>query len=63
MPTMFSSRVSASRGLLAWIVPIEPSWPVFIACSMSMRLLAAALAEDDAVGAHAQRVLQPGRAW
>ena len=32
---MFSSRVSASRGLLAWIVLIEPSWPVFIACSMS----------------------------
>ena len=33
---MFSSRVSASRGVLEWIVPIEPSWPVFIACSMSM---------------------------
>ena len=36
MPTMFSSRVNASRGRLAWIVPIEPSWPVFMACSMSM---------------------------
>ena len=35
IPIMFSSRVSASRGLLAWIVLIEPSWPVFIACSMS----------------------------
>ena len=35
MPIMFSSRVSASRGVLAWIVVIEPSWPVFIACSMS----------------------------
>ena len=35
MATMFSSRVSASRGRLAWIVDIEPSWPVFIACSMS----------------------------
>ena len=34
-PTMFSSRVSASRGVLAWMVLIEPSWPVFIACSMS----------------------------
>ena len=30
-----SSRESASRGVLAWIVVIEPSWPVFIACSMS----------------------------
>ena len=35
MLIMFSSRVSASRGVLAWIVAIEPSWPVFIACSMS----------------------------
>src|SRR6266849_3485011 len=35
MPIMFSSRVSASRGLFAWIVDIEPSWPVFIACNMS----------------------------
>src|SRR3954451_24033559 len=26
-----SSRDSASRGLLQWIVEIEPSWPVFIA--------------------------------
>ena len=25
----------ASRGVLAWIVAIEPSWPVFMACSMS----------------------------
>src|ERR1700756_3132033 len=35
MPTMFSSRVNASRGELAWIVDIDPSWPVFIACSTS----------------------------
>src|SRR5882762_1705727 len=35
MPIMFSRRVSASRGVLAWTVLIEPSWPVFIACSMS----------------------------
>ena len=28
-------RWSASRGELAWTVDIEPSWPVFIACSMS----------------------------
>jgi hypothetical protein len=33
---MFSRRLTASRGLLAWIVVIDPSWPVFIACSMSM---------------------------
>ena len=33
--TMFSMRVSASRVLLAWMVDIEPSWPVFMACSMS----------------------------
>ncbi len=25
----------ASRGVLAWMVAIEPSWPVFMACSMS----------------------------
>ena len=33
--TMFSIRVSASRVLLAWMVDIDPSWPVFIACNMS----------------------------
>ena len=32
---MFSMRPTASRGLLACTVVIEPSWPVFIACSMS----------------------------
>ena len=30
-----SIRVSASRGVLAWTVVSDPSWPVFIACSMS----------------------------
>src|ERR1700734_909605 len=30
-----SKRDSASRGVLACSVPIEPSWPVFIACSKS----------------------------
>ncbi len=35
MPTIVSSRVSASRGVLAWIVVRLPSCPVFIACSMS----------------------------
>ena len=33
--TMVSRRASESRGLLAWTVVIEPSWPVFMACSMS----------------------------
>src|SRR6266567_662652 len=35
MVIMDSRRASASRGLLACSVPIEPSWPVFIACSRS----------------------------
>ena len=35
MATMFSSRESASRGLFACTVHIEPSWPVFMAWSMS----------------------------
>ena len=33
--TITSSRDSASRGELACAVVSEPSWPVFIACSMS----------------------------
>ena len=32
---MDSRRLMASRGLLACSVPIEPSWPVFMACSRS----------------------------
>ncbi len=35
MPISCSRREIASRGLLAWMVAIEPSWPVFMACSMS----------------------------
>ncbi len=35
MPTIASMRESASRGVLAWTVVIEPSWPVFMAWSMS----------------------------
>ena len=35
MPTICSRREIASRGVLAWMVAIEPSWPVFMACSMS----------------------------
>ena len=33
--TMVSRRASASRGVLAWMVVSEPSWPVFMAWSMS----------------------------
>ena len=33
MPTITSRRPSPSRGVLAWIVVNDPSWPVFIACS------------------------------
>ena len=36
MPTIVASRSSASRGVLAWIVDMEPSWPVFMAWSMSI---------------------------
>ena len=54
--TMFSMRVTASRVVLAWTVDMLPSWPVFIACSMSNASAAADLADDDAVGPHAQRV-------
>ena len=46
----------ASRGELACTVDSEPSWPVFIACSMSRRLPAADLADHDPVRPHAQRV-------
>ena len=35
MPTIASTRDRASRGVLACTVVIDPSWPVFIACSMS----------------------------
>ena len=35
MPTIISSRLTASRVSLAWIVVMLPSWPVFIAWSMS----------------------------
>ena len=54
--TMVSRRLNASRGLLAWIVVSEPSWPVFIACNISKRFFAANFADDNAIGPHAQRV-------
>ena len=33
---MVSRRSKASRAVLAWMVVMEPSWPVFMAWSMSM---------------------------
>ena len=35
IPIICSIRARASRGVFAWTVVIEPSWPVFMACSMS----------------------------
>ena len=49
-------RASASRGEFACTVESEPSWPVFIAWSMSSASAPRHLADDDPVGAHAQRV-------
>ena len=57
MPTMFSMRVIASRGLLACSVHIEPSWPVFMACSMSMASGPRTSPQMMRSGPHAQRVL------
>ena len=54
MEIMVSSRLRASRGVLAWSVVSEPSWPVFMAWSMSMASDAATLAHDDPVGPHTQ---------
>ena len=46
----------ASRVSLAWMVVMLPSWPVFIAWSMSRVSPPAALADDDPVGPHPQGV-------
>ena len=51
-----SSRLSESRGEFEWIVLIEPSWPVFMAWSMSSASATTTLTDHDAVGAHTQRV-------
>ena len=55
--TMVSRRDRLSRGVFAWTVVIEPSWPVFMAWSMSRAAPSRTLADDDAVGPHTQRVL------
>ena len=51
-----SIRATASRGVLAWSVVSEPSWPVFMACSMSSVSGTAAFADDDPLGPHTQGV-------
>ena len=56
MPTIISSRLRASRVSLAWIVVRLPACPVFMAWSMSSASGAAALADDDPIGPHAQGV-------
>ncbi len=48
-------RRSASTGPLACTVDSAPSWPVFKRLQQVERLGAAHLADDDAVGSHAQR--------
>ena len=57
-PSAPCSRCGSARRAGCWRgwCEIEPSWPVFIACSMSKASAPRDLAEDDAVGAHAQRV-------
>ena len=49
--TSTSSRRITSAALLAWIVVIEPSWPVFIACSMS----------SDSPDRHSPTTIRSGR--
>ena len=64
-PAVTSERVSAPResiaGELAWIVVSEPSWPVFIAWSMSSVSAAANLADDDPDGRACARVPDEAR--
>ena len=62
-PIMFSSRVRASRGRLAWIGAERAVVAGVHGLQHVDRLAAAHLAEDDAVGAHTQGVLDQDRAW
>jgi hypothetical protein len=55
---MFSTRERASRGLLAWTVQSEPSWPGVHRLEHVEGFGAADFADDDAVRAHAERVAQ-----
>src|ERR1700680_2665265 len=53
---IISSRPRHSRGLLAWIVAIEPSWPVDIACNMSKTSAPRTSPTIIRSGTHPQRV-------
>ena len=53
--TSVSSRWRTSRALLAWQVDHEPSWPVLRAWTRASTSGPAHLADDQAVGAQAQR--------
>ena len=56
MATSVSSRSRASRGEFAWIVVRDPSWPVFMAWSMSRTSAAPHLTHDDTVRPHPEAV-------
>ena len=56
MPTIASRRDSASRGVLAWMVVIEPVVAGVHGLEHVEHLGAADLADDDPVGPHAERV-------
>ena len=56
MSTMVSSRDRLSRGVFACTVVIEPSWPVFMACSMSRAAPSRDLTDDDPVRPHTEAV-------
>src|SRR5713226_9076401 len=57
MRTMVSSRERASRAELAWTVEREPSWPVFMAWSMSSTS-APRTSPTTMFGSHAEGVAQ-----
>ena len=61
MLTMFSMRRMRQRGLLAWTVVIEPSWPVFIAWSMSIASPPRHFADDDSIGPHTKQFFTRSR--
>ena len=51
-----SIRLGTSAAELAWMVAQPPSWPVFIAASMSTTSAATHLAHDQPVGTHPERL-------
>jgi hypothetical protein len=59
----FSSRRTASSGVLACRVVIDPSWPVFMACSMSTASFPRHSPHHNPVGPHSQRVANQLPEW